>query len=111
MDAASGPAFYQVSVTAPSPEEAGSLGQMVVGRRLAACAQISGPISSTYWWDGEVRSAPEWQCTLKTTSSRLEELMAAVREAHSYEVPEIIATPIVTGEPAYLAWIAGETGD
>jgi periplasmic divalent cation tolerance protein len=102
---------YQVSVTAPSAEEAQRLGRMAVEGRLAACAQVSGPIASTYWWEGKVTSASEYVCTLKTTSDRLPSLMAAVREAHGYEVPEIVASPIDAGDPAYLSWIEDETLD
>ncbi len=103
-------AYFQVSVTAPSRDEAASLGRMAVERRLAAGAQVSGPLSSTYWWEGEVMSAPEYLCVLKTRSGRLPALIEAVKEAHSYEVPEIVALPIVAaGDSAYLAWIEGET--
>ncbi|HXQ59926.1 MAG TPA: divalent-cation tolerance protein CutA [Acidimicrobiales bacterium] len=100
---------YQVSVTAPSVEEAQSLGRMVVDGRLAACAQVSGPVTSTYRWECDVTSATEWLCTMKTTSYRLEALMAAVRDAHSYAVPEIIAIPVSAGDPDYLTWIDRET--
>lgn len=98
----------QVSVTASSPDEARRLGSMAVERRLAACAQVSGPVTSTYWWEGEVTTAQEWVCVLKTRSSLLVSLTEALREAHSYEVPEIIATPI-GGDAAYLGWIDDET--
>jgi periplasmic divalent cation tolerance protein len=100
---------YQVSVTAPSAEEANALGRMVVESRLAECAQISGPIVSTYRWEGEVTQASEWLCTMKTATDRLDALMAATRAAHSYQVPEIVATPITAGDPAYLAWIDEST--
>jgi periplasmic divalent cation tolerance protein len=98
-----------VSVTAPSKEEAGYLGRTAVEGRLAACAQVSGPLSSTYWWEGEVITAPEYLLTLKTTSDRLPVLVEAIRKAHSFEVPEIVVLPIVAGDSAYLAWIADET--
>jgi periplasmic divalent cation tolerance protein len=109
VGAASDRDYYQVSVTAPSEEEARSLGRMAVERRLAACAQVSGPISSTYWWEGEVTSATEFVCTLKTSSDRLPALMDGVTQAHSYAVPEIVAVPIAAGDSAYLAWIGDET--
>ncbi|HEY7947524.1 MAG TPA: divalent-cation tolerance protein CutA [Acidimicrobiales bacterium] len=98
-----------MSVTAPSAEEAGALGRMAVASRLAACAQVSGPITSTYRWEGEVTQASEWLCTMKTTSDRLDALMVATRAAHSYEVPEIVATAITAGDAAYLAWIEEST--
>jgi len=83
---------------------------MAVEERLAACAQVSGPITSTYRWHGEVESAQEWLCVLKTTSVLLDPLCGALKLAHSYETPEIIATAIDAGDPDYLAWVAGETG-
>jgi len=98
----------QVSVTAPDPDEAGRLGAMAVEARLAACAQVSGPITSTYWWSGQITSGTEWVCVLKTTEALVPLLMAALRAAHSYEVPEIIATPVAAGDPDYLAWIGAE---
>jgi len=99
----------QVSVTAPDAAEATRLGTMAVESRLAACAQVSGPIASTYWWEGVITTATEWVCVLKTTSALLAPLVAALRAAHPYEVPEIIATPIVAGDADYLAWIAAES--
>lgn len=99
----------QVQFTAPTAEEAGRLGRMAVEARLAACAQVSGPITSTYWWEGEVTSASEWVCTLKTTSRRVPELLGALRDAHSYEVPELVVTEITDGDPDYLQWLTAET--
>ncbi|WP_308441841.1 divalent-cation tolerance protein CutA [Microbispora siamensis] len=61
-----------------------------MARRLAACAQVVAPISSTYWWAGEVQQAEEWLLLMKTTADRFEDLAACVRELHSYEVPEIV---------------------
>jgi periplasmic divalent cation tolerance protein len=99
----------QVTVTAPTASEAESLGEMALTRRLAACVQVSGPISSAYWWDGKVTTAEEWVCTLKTTTALVEDLTRALKEAHSYDVPEVVAVPIESGDPDYLAWIEAET--
>lgn len=99
---------FQVSVTASSSQEASRLGSMAVERRIAACAQVSGPIVSTYWWNGTLTTAEEWVCVFKTRAALLESLIQAVREAHSYEVPEIVSTPI-EGDAAYLSWIDAET--
>lgn len=99
----------QVVVTAETREEAERLARSAVERRLAACAQVVGPISSTYWWNGAVETAAEWQLLLKTTAARFEELRAHLEAEHAYETPEIIATPIVAGSPAYLDWVNRET--
>jgi periplasmic divalent cation tolerance protein len=95
----------QVSTSLPDEGAAQRVATCLVEERLAACAQILGPISSTYCWRGEVERAAEWYCNLKTTRSRLPELQERIRELHPYEVPEIIALPIVDGDAEYLKWI------
>jgi periplasmic divalent cation tolerance protein len=99
----------QVATTTETREEADRLVRSAVEHRLAACAQVVGPVTSTYWWNGQVETAAEWQCLLKTTAARLDELRAHLESEHSYETPEIIATPIVGGSAAYLDWIERET--
>ncbi|WP_328807607.1 divalent-cation tolerance protein CutA [Nonomuraea antri] len=100
--------YIEVHVTAGDRDEAGEICRAVVGRRLAACAQVVGPIRSTYWWEGRLEEAEEWLVLLKSTSARFDELAARVREVHSYDVPEIIAVPVVAGSADYLAWIDRE---
>jgi periplasmic divalent cation tolerance protein len=102
--------YIEVHVTAGDRDEAARISRAVVGRRLAACAQTVGPITSTYWWEGRLEESEEWLVLLKTTAALFEELAAVVRDAHSYDVPEIIAVPVRAGNTAYLAWITGETG-
>lgn len=97
-----------VYTTTSDQEEARELAGLLVARRLAACAQISGPIESTYWWQGEVESAEEWRLALKTRRSRFDEVAAAIRESHSYDMPQIVGVPIVAADPAYLRWLHGE---
>lgn len=72
--------------------------------------QVVGPIESRYRWQGEVETATEWQCLAKTEASLYPRVETAIRELHSYEEPEIVATPIVTGSRGYLAWIADNVG-
>jgi periplasmic divalent cation tolerance protein len=96
----------QVLTTAGSEEEAGRIASLLVERRLAACVQLVGPIASRYRWQGAVEEEREWQCLAKTTRAAYGAVEAAIREAHSYEEPEIVATPIVAGSAGYLAWIA-----
>jgi len=100
----------QVTVTAGDEEEARRLGLLAVEGRLVACAQVSGPVTSTYRWRGEVTSAVEWLCVMKTTTELVEALVVALREAHGYEVPEIVAVPVTGGDADYLAWVRAETG-
>jgi periplasmic divalent cation tolerance protein len=99
------PACVQVSTTLPSEEAAEKMAASLVEEHLAACAQVLGPVLSTYRWKGEVERAREWYCHLKTSSARLPALQRRLRELHPYDVPEIIAVPIVEGDAEYLRWI------
>jgi periplasmic divalent cation tolerance protein len=102
--------YIQVSTTAGTSEDAARIGRTVVERRLAACAQVVGPITSTYWWKGEIETAQEWLCLIKSTRQAYPALEQAIRDVHPYEVPEILAVPVVAGGEAYLAWLEGEIG-
>lgn len=95
----------QVTTTLPDQTAADRLASVLVQERLAACAQVVGPVSSTYWWKGRIERAGEWYCHLKTALVRLPALEARIRELHPYEVPEIITVPILQGNPDYLEWI------
>ena len=77
----------------------------LVERRLAACVQVVGPVESRYRWEGRVETATEWLCVAKTTAERYDELEAAIGDLHSYDVPEILAVPVVRGSAAYLQWL------
>ncbi|HET6795730.1 MAG TPA: divalent-cation tolerance protein CutA [Gemmatimonadales bacterium] len=97
--------FCQVITTWPDQESADAMAARAVRERLAACAQVSGPLASTYRWDDKIEQAKEWYCYLKTTLDRLPTLEARIRQVHPYDTPEIIAVPIMQGNPAYLDWI------
>jgi periplasmic divalent cation tolerance protein len=105
-----GTGYIQVLTTVESEAEAERISRALVDRRLAACVQVIGPIASRYRWQGKVEEAREWQCLAKTEAARYEEVEAAIRELHSYEEPEIVATPIVTGSPGYLDWVSESLG-
>jgi periplasmic divalent cation tolerance protein len=100
----------QVVTTTDTRESADTLARSAVQARLAACAQVLGPISSTYWWQDRIESADEWQVVFKTTAERYSALEDHIRHRHTYEVPEILCTPVAAGNPAYLEWIRTETG-
>ena len=100
----------QVSVAAGSAEEAAAVADALLDGRLAACVQVVGPVESRYWWDGAKQSATEWLCLAKSRLALLDQVVAAVRAVHAYDVPEVVATPIVGGDPDYLAWLSGTTG-
>ena len=100
--------YIQVITTTGRKEDAEKIAGALVGSRLAACVQVSGPITSTYRWKGAVETAGEWQCVAKSRRDLYEQIEKAVRRLHPYEVPEILAVPIVAGSKSYLAWLEGE---
>jgi periplasmic divalent cation tolerance protein len=100
--------YLQVLTTTDSKEHAETLAAAAVDNRLGACAQIVGPITSVFRWQGEVRTETEWQVVIKTRSDRYPALERALREVHTYDVAEIIAVPILHGAADYLDWISRE---
>jgi periplasmic divalent cation tolerance protein len=97
--------IWQVTTTAGTREVAERIAVELVDLRLAACAQVSGPIASTYRWQGQIENAEEWVCTVKTTQAQFAGIQEVLRRLHPYEVPELIATPVVGGSEAYLKWV------
>ncbi|GGS26478.1 divalent-cation tolerance protein CutA [Actinokineospora fastidiosa] len=95
-----------VITTTATADAAADLGRAAVTRGLAACAQLVGPIRSIYRWEGAVQDDTEHQCWLKTTLEQVEPLTAFITEHHDYDVPEVIALPVVGGSPAYLDWVS-----
>ena len=103
--------FLQVFVTIDDRERANSICKEVVEKRLAACAQVLGPIQSIYWWQGKVEDSQEWLCLMKTSSDRYDELEIPVISLHPYDTPEVIALPIEKGSERYLKWLGEELKD
>ena len=99
----------QIITTTATVEDARRIAQGLVERRLAACVQIVGPIESIYRWEGKVEKATEFQCWIKTREELFGRVEQTIRELHSYDVPEILAAPVVQGSEAYLDWLARET--
>jgi periplasmic divalent cation tolerance protein len=98
-----------VITTTDSVEAAEELGRGIVEARLGACVQIVGPIRSVYRWEGDVQNDQEWQCWIKTSTDRLDALTEHIKKNHSYDVPEVVALPIVGGSEDYLTWVTDET--
>jgi periplasmic divalent cation tolerance protein len=94
-----------VFTTAGSHEEAARLARALVERRLAACVNIVGPIESIYRWRGAIETSPEFLLVIKTTVTRFDAVRAAIRELHSYELPECLEIGVDAGSPEYLAWL------
>lgn len=99
----------QVTVAGDDREALGLLAELAVATRLAACGQVAGPVESVYRWEGAFERAEEWVLTLKTAADRVEDLVALVAERHSYDVPEVLVTPVTGGHGAYLEWVRAET--
>jgi periplasmic divalent cation tolerance protein len=98
--------YLQITTTTGSRHDAEKIAAELVSRRLAGCVQVSGPIHSTYRWQGKVEAAEEWMCTVKTSRTHFTAIQQVLEEMHGYEVPELIATPIVHGSEKYLKWLA-----
>jgi periplasmic divalent cation tolerance protein len=103
--------YVQVLTTVGSEEEAAKIGGDLLERRLVACVQTIGPITSRYRWQGKLEEEREWQLLAKTETGLYEEVEGAIRALHSYEEPEILAIPILAGSRGYLDWISANVGD
>jgi len=99
-----------VLTNVPSRAVAERLADLLIEGRLAACVNILAPCRSVYRWKGAVQREEEHPMLIKTTRERYPALEQALRQGHPYELPEIIAVPIERGLPAYLEWVAAETG-
>jgi len=93
----------------PDRAAAEKLAEALIQKRVAACVNIMAPCRSVYRWKGAVQHDEEHPVLIKTTRESYAALEAAIREAHPYELPEIVAVPIERGLPAYLDWVATET--
>lgn len=99
----------QVTTTADKRETIEAIARSLVEKRLAACAQIIGPITSIYRWQGKVEETGEWLCLIKSRKALYGEVEAEIRRLHPYELPEITATGISQGLAQYMEWVADET--
>ena len=98
-----------VASTTDNEEAARALATGVIAAKLGACAQIVGPIISVYRWEGAVRTEQEWRVEIKTANDQIAALTEHIKANHSYDVPEIVVTPITGGSTAYLSWLVDET--
>ncbi len=98
-----------VLVTVGSEQEAETIATALLEERLAACVNVTSPVRSLYRWEGRIADDREWQLIIKTQARLFEALAARVRALHSYDVPEIIALPVLAGTTDYVDWIQNET--
>ena len=101
-------AYIVLFITTDTTEEAHQISRVLLEQRKVACVNIVPKVSSFCWWQDNIDSAQESLLIAKTKASQLNELVRLVKEAHSYDIPEIIATPIVGGNQDYLEWIGKE---
>jgi periplasmic divalent cation tolerance protein len=102
------PEYVMAITTTSQKEDAEQIAKYLLKKRLAACIQIVGPITSSYWWNEEICTDEEWICLIKTSQKNYETLEKAIKEIHPYETPEVIALPILAGSQDYLAWLGNQ---
>jgi len=98
-------AYIVIMVTTANREEAEKIARRLLDEKLIACANIIGPVSSLFWWSGKLEKSEEYVLLLKSRLELFEKLSESVKALHGYEVPEIIALPIIKGSPAYMEWL------
>ncbi|NOR15838.1 MAG: divalent cation tolerance protein CutA [Candidatus Aminicenantes bacterium] len=101
--------YIVVFCTVPDEKTGRDIAEKLVKERLAACVNLSGSVTSFYWWQGTIEKDSENLLIIKTRREMFPELEAKITSLHPYQVPEIIALPILQGHPPYLDWIRAET--
>lgn len=102
--------YIVIFITASSKKEAQAIGRELIKRKLAACVNTVDKIESFFWWQGKIDKANETLLIIKSKKSKLRRIIKTVKLLHSYEVPEIIAMPIISGYKPYLDWIDESVG-
>ncbi len=95
----------QIFTTTGKKEDAKKIARDVLEKRLAACVQIIGPITSMYRWKGKIEEEHEWLCLMKSRNDLYDRLEETIKGIHPYEEPEILAIPVVAGSQGYLDWL------
>lgn len=96
--------YLQVYTTSDRIDIIEIIAKRLVEERLAACVQVIGPITSTYWWNGKIENSQEWLCIIKSTKRLYKQVEDTIKSIHHYDVPEIVAMPVVKGSEDYLNW-------
>jgi len=98
-----------VLTTAPTEKEAAAIASVLIEKRLAACVSINGSIRSFFRWEDKISDEKEVLIIIKSRENLFENLVAEIKSLHSYELPEILALPVMTGEKNYIDWLFRET--
>jgi periplasmic divalent cation tolerance protein len=101
--------FIQLITTIDDENKARIIQNILVEKRVAACVQVFGPVFSCFWWEGKIEKAKEWICVAKLRYEDYKRAESLIKENHPYDVPEIIAIPISSGNEDYLNWIKNVT--
>ena len=101
--------FIQVFTTVNSRDNADKIASKLLGERVASCVQVFGPVNTSYWWKGRIERAKEWLCLIKAKEKDYRVIETSIKKVHQYDVPEILALPILKGNIDYLKWIRSET--
>lgn len=101
--------YIQITTTVSKFDEVKIIADNILDKKIAACVQIIGPIKSLYWWKNKKENEEEWICLIKTKKQLFKKIEKLIKDLHPYELPEIIATPIINGSKEYLRWIDYET--
>jgi periplasmic divalent cation tolerance protein len=104
-------AHIVVLITTETDSEARKIADVLLDQKKAACVNIVPRVDSRFWWEGKIDSAQESLLIVKTKASLLDEVVDLVKQNHSYSVPEVIALPIIGGNPDYLKWIDEEVAE
>lgn len=97
--------YIQIMTAAPDRRNAEVIADALVGRRLAGCVQIVGPVKSVFRWKRRVERKGEWICIIKTSRKNYKRVETEIKKVHKYSVPEIISFPISRGNSAYIKWL------
>ena len=102
--------YIQVATSVETYEGGQKLAEILLQKRLAACIQIIGPMTSHYWWQGKIEKSSEHLLLIKSKRNLYDELEKSIKENHPYDVAEILAMPVLTGNSDYLNWLNEELG-
>ncbi len=94
-----------ILTTTETKKEAENIAAYMIEKRLCACAQVSGPIKSWYWWENKVESSEEWQVKLKTLHKNYQKVEEALKSIHPYDLPQIIGLPVIEAYNQYAKWV------
>ncbi|MCU0708279.1 MAG: divalent-cation tolerance protein CutA [Pirellula sp.] len=101
--------MIEISTTLPNQETAATLAREIIEQSLGACAQVSGPVVSTYRWQGSTETSQEWKLVVKTTDAMKDGLVEYLRCNHPYELPEIVSHTVSWVEPQFADWVRSQT--